>query len=190
MRYANDGCRAVSGGCRREELMAESERTRVRAREPAIEDVYDQTMRYQLAIRQRTLTGKIVVKASERPLQQSRQGMLRFYLSREVFTDTGVKDWNVFLHDVHRHSGKHRHQGGLVIFVLEGEGYTIVDGERIDWEAGDLILLPIKPGGCEHQHFNRHADRSCKWIAFNYKPLHDEVGSYLEQQEPAAEFRA
>jgi hypothetical protein len=46
--------------------------------------------------------------------------------------------------------------------------------------TGDLILLPIKPGGCEHRPFNRHADQSCKWIAFIYNPLHDEVASYIE----------
>ena len=53
----------------------------------------------------------------------------------------------------------------------------------LSWEAGDLILLPIMPEGCEHQHFNRHADKPCKWMAFIYKPMHDEVASYIEQKE-------
>ena len=142
--------------------MAEYQRTRVREREPDTGNVYEQSMRFQLAIRERSLTGKIVIKGSERPFQQGRQALLRYYNSREVYTDTALKDCSVFVNDIRRHSGKHRHQGGLAIFVLEGEGYTVVDGERIDWEAGDLILLPIKPGGCEHQHFNRHADRPAK----------------------------
>ena len=45
-----------------------------------------------------------------------------------------------------------------------------------------IKLLPIMPEGCEHQHFNRHADKSCKWLAFIYKPMHDEVASYIEQK--------
>src|SRR5690242_9499378 len=85
------------------------------------------------------------------------KGRLRFYIARSSDTGSALNQWLVFQHDIHTHSGKHRHQGGLAIFVLEGEGYTEVDGVRIDWEAGDLILLPIKPDGCEHQHFNRHA---------------------------------
>jgi hypothetical protein len=101
----------------------------------------------------------------------------------ESVEDTALKDWSVFLHAIRRHSGKHHYQGGLAIFVVEGEGYPIVNGERTDWEAGDLILLPIIPEGCEHQHFNRHADQSCKWLAFIYKPMHDEVASYIEQKE-------
>jgi len=169
--------------------MAAFERTRVRERDPAVGNTYENNMRVQLAFRERSLTGKIVLKGSERPLEQSRQGFLQFFNSRESITDSALKDWTVFLHDIRRHSGKHRHQGGLAIFVLEGEGYTVVNGERIDWEAGDLILLPILPGGCEHQHFNRYPDRPCKWIAFIYMPLQDETGFYLEQQEDAPEFR-
>ena len=159
------------------------ERTRVRERDPAEATTYDKSMRFQLAIRERSLTGKVVIKGAERPMEESRQGFLKFFMSRESVTDSALKDWSVFLHDIRRHSGKHKHQGGLAIFVVEGEGYTVVNGERIDWEAGDLILLPIMPEGCEHQHFNRHADRPAKWLALIYKPLHDEVASYIEQKE-------
>src|SRR5439155_811034 len=75
-------------------------------------------------------------------------------------------DWNVFVQDIRVHSGKHRHQGGLVIYIMEGEGYSVVDGERHDWEAGDLLLLPVKKGGVEHQHFNKDDAHPAKWIAF------------------------
>jgi mannose-6-phosphate isomerase-like protein (cupin superfamily) len=165
------------------------ERTRVRERDPAEATTYDKSMRFQLAIRERSLTGKVVIKGAERPMEESRQGYLKFFMSRESVTDSALKDWSVFLHDIRRHSGKHKHQGGLAIFVVEGEGYTVVNGERIDWEAGDLILLPIMPEGCEHQHFNRHADKPCKWIAFIHKPLWDEIGSYIEQRQNSPDFR-
>jgi hypothetical protein len=160
--------------------MAAYERTRAREREPADANLYETSFRFQMAIRERSLTGKVVVRAGERPFQQSRQGYYRFYLSREGLVDTALKDWSVFLQDIRRHSGKHRHQGGLAIFVLEGEGYTVVNGDRLDWQAGDLILLPILPEGCEHQHFSRDPDQVCKWMAFVYKPFMDEVGSYIE----------
>ena len=69
--------------------------------------------------------------------------------------------------------------------MLEGQGYTEVNGERIEWEAGDLLLLPIVPGGVEHKHFNRNPGENAKWIAFIYRPYGDETGSYLEQKENA-----
>jgi len=52
-----------------------------------------------------------------------------------------------------------------------------------------LILLPIGPHGVEHQHFNRHADRACRGMAFNYMLLQDETGFSLEQQQDAPGFR-
>src|SRR5436305_10901692 len=116
--------------------MPEFQRTRVREREPGAGDVYEQNMRLQLAIRERSLTGPVVIRGDDRPFQQTRQGRLKFYLCRGITTDVPLKDWHCFVLDVQRHSGKHRHQGGLAIFVLEGEGYSVVDGERIDWTAG------------------------------------------------------
>ena len=94
-----------------------------------------------------------------------------------------MDDWNIFVQDIKVHSGKHRHQGGLVIYILEGEGWSEVDGERHDWEAGDLLLLPIKPGGVEHQHFNTDPDTPCRWLAFIHWPTLDHLASPAEQLE-------
>ena len=169
--------------------MVDLERTRMRQREPLPPDGYERLVKAQLELRERAFQGRIVMRASDLPWEQTRMGRLRFYIARSSDTGSALNQWLVFQHDIHTHSGKHRHQGGLAIFVLEGEGYTEVDGVRIDWSAGDLILLPIKPDGCEHQHFNRRADQPCRWIAFIYMPLQDETGFYLEQQENAPEFR-
>jgi mannose-6-phosphate isomerase-like protein (cupin superfamily) len=165
--------------------MAEFERTRTRQREPLPPDGYERLVQAQAALRERAFRGRIVVRASEQPWEKTRMGRLRFYIARSSDTGSALHQWLAFQLDIHTHSGKHRHQGGLAIFVLEGEGYTVVDGERIDWEAGDLILLPIKENGVEHQHFNRHADKPCRWMAFIYMPLQDETGFYLEQREDA-----
>ena len=34
-----------------------------------------------------------------------------------------------------------------VVYVLEGVGYSVFDGERIDWSKGDLVLLEAMGGG-------------------------------------------
>jgi gentisate 1,2-dioxygenase len=48
------------------------------------------------------------------------------------------------------HTETHKH-GWATVFVLTGHGYSIVDGERHDWSAGDMINVPA---GAWHQHFN------------------------------------
>ena len=103
-----------------------------------------------------------------------------FYM---IFDKLAVTGWRIFINQIKKHGGKHIHQGGLPLFVLEGKGYTIVDGVRYDWEKGDLILLPIKRDGCEHQHFNEDPDVPAKRVAFIFKPLRDPAGVKFVQVE-------
>jgi gentisate 1,2-dioxygenase len=75
------------------------------------------------------------------------------------------------------------------LFVLEGEGYTVVDGVKVEWERWDLILLPLKPNGCEHQHFNKTPGKAAKWIAFGYHHFQKILGNMFEQVENAPDWR-
>jgi len=50
---------------------------------------------------------------------------------------------------------KHRHGGEAVLFCVEGKGYSVVDGERHDWAAGDATLVSKWSW---HQHFNADPD--------------------------------
>ena len=151
---------------------------------------------YELAIKLRKefidlqMTGKVVVRDEDREWFLTRQGRLKFYLNPTTYKDHALRDWGVFKHDIRNHTGKHNHQGGLVIFVLEGKGYSVVNGERIDWEEGDLILLPLLPDGCDHQHFNLDQEQGCKWIAFSYYPQREEVANQLTQKETSPEYPA
>lgn len=134
---------------------------------------------------QRMLHGRIVVRRDERPWDMHRQAKSRRYMSplEPDLQDTCLQDWEVFLQIFPDRSGKHTHQGGLVIFILEGHGYSVYDGVRHDWEAGDLLLLPMTPGGIEHQHFNLDPDRPAQWIALVYWPFFTYAGSEIRQQE-------
>jgi len=53
---------------------------------------------------------------------------------------------------------------------------------RYDWEAGDLILLPVKPGGVEHQHFSL-GDEPARWMAFINESVFMWAGTQMEQVE-------
>ncbi|MBB5790202.1 cupin domain-containing protein [Jiangella mangrovi] len=130
--------------------------------------------------RERAETGSVVIKASELPWQQSRQGRSRYYIHIDG-TGSAVQDWMVFGKEVHTESGAHTHQGGLVIYVTRGHGYSVFDGERLDWKVGDLLVLPIKPGGVEHQHFNLDPSGSSEWIGFVFLPFLHATGSILTQ---------
>lgn len=66
-------------------------------------------------------------------------------------------------------SQDHYHQNEAYMYVLEGEGYEIHDGEKYKWEAGDLVVIH---GGCVHQHFSADPDNLCKVLIIKPKALY------------------
>jgi uncharacterized cupin superfamily protein len=45
-----------------------------------------------------------------------------------------------------------------MLYVLEGHGYSLIDGVRNDWEAGDAVHVP--PRMTHHGHFNESDARA------------------------------
>ena len=168
--------------------MAENERVRVRERDPSEMTPYDVFMKSRVEFHERQNTGQVVVRPEDREYHISRQGKLLYYLNAQVYPQTPLHDWRVFTQSLVTHSGKHRHQGGLVIYVVEGKGYSIVDDERVDWEAGDLLLLPIKKGGVTHQHFNSSTTEEARLIVISNRIVREMGFDWLDQVENAPGF--
>ena len=49
------------------------------------------------------------------------------------------------------HIEAHRHTFTAINIIMQGSGYTIVDGEKIEWERGDTVTTPA---WCYHEHYN------------------------------------
>ena len=168
--------------------MPESERTREREREPPALNSYELAIAHDREFADRQRQGRVLLRLEDCPQIQTRQGLLRFYLSPFVIHDTPLQHWSVFTHEVRGKSGKHRHQGGIIIYVIEGKGHSVVDGQRVDWEKGDLVLLPLQPDGVEHQHFNDDPGHPATWMAFVHFPIRDYVASEMTQIEEFGDF--
>ncbi len=169
--------------------MVEGERVRERERPPIQENAYESVMKQRRELAERNAKGPVVIHKADREVFMSRQGKLQFFMDPVSMKDTPLQQWRVFTHEIGTKSGRHRHQGGLLIYVLEGTGYSIVDGERWDWEKGDLVLLPMRPGGVEHQHFNLDPTKPSKWAAFINVPIQEYLASDLQQVETSPDYK-
>ena len=49
------------------------------------------------------------------------------------------------------HTRAHRHTSSAVYHVFRGRGYSVIDGQRLDWEQGDFLALPP---WAWHEHAN------------------------------------
>ena len=58
---------------------------------------------------------------------------------------------HIFEEVPHSQSHKHSHTEAM-LYVLEGTGYSEIDGSRYDWTAGDAVHVP--PKMTIHEHFN------------------------------------
>ena len=92
-----------------------------------------------------------VVREEAKGWEWTRQGRLKWFIHPEI--ETGSKQSWVYLQEIPAgsRSGKHRHVAEEQILVVEGSGYDLHDGERWNWEQGDIICVPQMRA---HQHFN------------------------------------
>ncbi|MCL4489927.1 MAG: cupin domain-containing protein [Chloroflexi bacterium] len=63
---------------------------------------------------------------------------------------------------------RHGHINSAVFYILQGKGYDVHDGVRIDWEEGDAAIVE---NACVHQHFNADPNHEARILVFKAKPL-------------------
>jgi len=63
---------------------------------------------------------------------------------------------------------RHGHMNSAVFYVLKGKGHDIHDRRRIDWEAGDALIVE---NGCVHQHLNDDPNEEAIVLVAKAKPL-------------------
>lgn len=84
------------------------------------------------------------------------KGHRKKYVRLMRWEDSGFKAREVeitgVLHDAPgKVTGKHAHMEAI-LYCLDGEGYSMVDDERVDWKKGTLFHIPGPQ--TVHQHFN------------------------------------
>jgi gentisate 1,2-dioxygenase len=78
----------------------------------------------------------------------------------------------------------HRHTVEAIIYFLKGHGHSIIDGVRYDWEAGDLLSVPMFSW---HRHINDGKEEVLR-IASTTNPLSISLGQAVYEDERHPEF--
>lgn len=150
---------------------------------------------FKLRDRQRAerANGLQTISEEDLPLEVNRQGLMRWYMHPSI-RDTALSTLLFFEQEIspRSRSGRLKFQGGQVIMILEGAGYTLVDGVKHEWEAGDVLNLPLRSDGVVVQHFNPDPNVTVKFVAAEMNWLECTTvdrGSGFEQLEDAPEYR-
>lgn len=76
-------------------------------------------------------------------------------------------------------TSKHRHTYETILYVLEGEGFTLVEGRKVEWKAGDAVYIPV---WAWHQHTNTSPTSSCRYVACENAPMLQNLGIALREE--------
>jgi gentisate 1,2-dioxygenase len=72
----------------------------------------------------------------------------------------------------------HRHTSASINYHVQGHGSSVVDGVKVDWKAGDLLLSA--PSWSEHAHY--HGTEGLTVLTVQDHPMHIALGSLLWQE--------
>jgi hypothetical protein len=143
--------------------------------------------------REQRKDGVQVVRLDELPLESNRQGLMRWYTHPSI-TDTVLSTFMFFRQEIppKSRSGRLKFQGGQVMYIVAGKGYTLIDGVKYPWEAGDTLNLPLRKDGIVIQHFNEHPDETAAFIAAEpnwFACTTVDRGSGFEQIEDSPDYK-
>ncbi len=77
-------------------------------------------------------------------------------------------------------SNKHRHTYETIIYILEGKGYSEIEGKTVVWQAGDALYVPV---WAWHQHFNADSNHSARYVACENAPMLQNMGQLAIREE-------
>ena len=72
----------------------------------------------------------------------------------------------------------HRHTGSAIYQVAKGRGWSVIGGQRFDWEEKDIFALP---SWAVHAHANASASEDAVLFSFNDFPAMRALALYREQ---------
>jgi gentisate 1,2-dioxygenase len=78
----------------------------------------------------------------------------------------------------------HRHTTSAVYLVVEGEGHTIIDGQRFDWSKNDVIAMPM---WAWHSHHNS-SNSDAVLLSYTDVPVFESLGLLRQESTTAGDL--
>ncbi|MGW2418791.1 cupin domain-containing protein [Streptomyces sp. NPDC001709] len=72
----------------------------------------------------------------------------------------------------------HRHTGSVIYTAAKGRGYSIIAGQRYDWQQGDIFCVP---SWAWHEHVNLDQGEDACLFSFNDFPVMRSLGFHREE---------
>lgn len=76
-------------------------------------------------------------------------------------------------------SEPHRHSNMALFIVFEGQGYSVIEGEKFEWEKGDVFFAPP---WLAHEHCNTSEDEDAILYTIQDVPTVSRMGAWFLEE--------
>ncbi|MBI4322274.1 MAG: hypothetical protein HY675_27590 [Chloroflexi bacterium] len=154
---------------------------------------FDELLRIRDEQRKKKEQAIWLIKGKELPWEINHHGKMQWYLHPSI-EDVSLRTLMFYKQEIPAgsKSGRQKCQGGVIFHILEGKGFTILDGIKHPWNAGDVLNLPLREEGCVYQHFNTDPEKPVVMVACEpnlIDVLGVDKGSGFEELEDSPEYR-
>lgn len=77
-------------------------------------------------------------------------------------------------------TNRHRHSYETILYILEGEGSSVIEDRTVAWKAGDAVYIPV---WAWHHHTNGSAAAPCRYVACENAPMMQNLGAAVREEE-------
>jgi quercetin dioxygenase-like cupin family protein len=126
-----------------------------------------------------SLRGRIVRTSDLHFEEHPERGNSQAWPTKEL----GAVTMSIHLSDIPaaKKTAYHRHTSEAVIYIVDGEGHTEVEGEQLNWRTGDLVYVPPLAW---HQHANHDPERPARYLACTNLALVNLLGLFVNEERP------
>lgn len=134
-----------------------------------------------------------LIKGKMLPEENNKQGLMSWYM-HPLLKGPCINTLKIFVQRIPpgSRSGRIHHPGNQVIFIWEGQGYSVFDGQKHHWSANDVLMIPLRLKGTTVQHFNSSPDQQVKLICCEpnaFLSMWVDRGSGFEQLETSPDYQ-
>ena len=74
----------------------------------------------------------------------------------------------------------HRHNYETLLYIVEGRGQSIIEGNTVEWKKGDAVYVPV---WAWHQHVNLSSNEKALYVACENAPMLQNLGNIALREE-------
>lgn len=150
-----------------------------------IETTYDKYLQQYWEESRWRQTCPHVVKTKELPWEDTRQGRIKYIVHPDI--STGLITYDCFLQEIPPEgwSGKNRQVAEEILFIIDGQGYSVLDGVRWDWSKSDVVCIPVLT---TQQHFNIDSKKTALFLSVKPRVFSFIGHGGIEHLEDASTF--